>query len=421
MWTEKLNITDLRVIDASIRDILNRQNAKYKLQSNWSLYLPRSKGGRGLKQVEFTYKATRIKAAMKILTDQDPQMILVKKFDKLRMEKGRSSIIRDAISFSRDDFHSEFIALDEGFIFKYGDPENRDTTSDSNKVSRILKKTRISDLERDRSESVWQGVTFNARNQDPDLIRNQYYQWNTKWKDCPVEVVNDIHSIILQIVPTLCFKNYRGQGDKNNTKCRLCHKSVENIPHILNNCEHFLPNFFKRRHDKILRYIYSNLLVKYGFRSKINPWYIDENVKPSYENEKVNLYWDIPEYLGYDDERDDKLLRPDGKLILKDQSLMLILEMSVPWITNREEKFQEKENKYRDLIASISVLHPTYRVEQVTLIVDSLGGYSQSLVDALKRLDFNLSERSRILHNIQKIVLTEACHIVNRFKQLTRV
>ena len=132
------------------------------------------------------------------------------------------------------------------------------TTSDS----RILKKTRISDLERDRCESVWQGATFNARNQDPDLIRNQYYQWNTKWKDCPVEVVNDIHSIILQIVPTLCFKSYRGQGDKNNTKCRLCHKSVENIPHILNNCEHFLLTFFKRRHDKI----YSNLLVKYGFR-----------------------------------------------------------------------------------------------------------------------------------------------------------
>ena len=225
--------------------------------------------------------------------------------------------------------------------------------------------------------------------------------------------------MMLQIVPTLAFEKYRSKKDLDNTICRLCHKSVENIAHILNNCEHFVKSLFLKRHNNILRYIYFNLLVKYGIKSTCPPWYTNEKVKPLYENEKIELYWDIPEYLGYDDEEESKVLRPDGKLILKEQSKMLILEMSVPWITNRQKKFDEKVKKYQDLLASMKVLHPNLYIEQVTFIVDSLGGYSQSLIDALKKLEFDSKDIAKMLLNIQKIVLTESRYIVNRFKQLT--
>ena len=139
------------------------------------------------------------------------------------------------------------------------------------------------------------------------------------------------------------------------------------------------------------------------------------------ENESISLYWDIPEYLGYDDEDETKVLRPDGKLIIKQQSKMFLLEMSVPWIKNREIKFKEKEDKYRDLIASMKILHPDYEIEQITFIVDSLGGYSKSLVDALNTLGFDSNAVKRMLLSIQKIVLTESRYIINRFKQLTKV
>ena len=125
---------------------MNKQSAKYKLQVNSSLYLPRSKGGRGLKQVEYTYKATRIKAAMKILTDKDPEMMLVKKFDKSRMQKGRSSIIKDAIAYSCDDFHAEFELLESDFVFKYDTAENQESTSDVKQVSTYLKKAIMKNL-----------------------------------------------------------------------------------------------------------------------------------------------------------------------------------------------------------------------------------------------------------------------------------
>jgi hypothetical protein len=421
MWTERFNLGDLREIDVCIRCVMNDHHAKYKLQANSSLYLPRSKGGRGLRQVEITYKASRIKAAMKILTDHDPEMILVKQFDKRRMENGRSSIVKDAIVYSKDVFDAEFVPEDNGFLFHYGDPDKRETTNDIQKVSQFLKKKTIQTFEDEMNATTWQGRTMKVRNEDSALVGQDCYLWNTKWKDCPVEVVNDIHSMILQIVPTLTFEKHRNKPHLDSTLCRLCGKNVENVQHLLSSCEHFAKTLYIKRHNNILRYIYFNILVKYGIKSTCPSWYSSEKVKPLYENEKISLYWDIPEYLGYDDEDESKVLRPDGKLIIKQQNKMFVLEMSVPWISNREVKFGKKKKKYKDLIASMKILHPQYDIEQVTFIIDSLGGYSESLVHALKTLEFDSNEIKRMLLNIQKIVLTESRNIINRFKQLTVV
>ena len=106
----------------------------------------------------------------------------------------------------------------------------------------------------------------------------------------------------------------------------------------------FVEPGFNERHSSLLKCNYMNLkhVSKYGIKPACPPWYTNEKVKPLYENERVCLYWDIPEYLGYDDEDETKVLRPDGKLIIKQQSKMFLLEMSVPWIKNREIKFKKK-------------------------------------------------------------------------------
>ena len=77
-------------MDMIIRDLMNTYHAKYKLQINSSLYLPRSMGGRGLKQFEMTYKITKIKSAVKVITDKEPKMKLVQRCDMARKQKKRS-------------------------------------------------------------------------------------------------------------------------------------------------------------------------------------------------------------------------------------------------------------------------------------------------------------------------------------------
>ena len=154
---------------------------------------------------------------------------------------------------------------------------------------------------------------------------------------------------------------------------------------------------------------------------KCPPWYSDTEIKPRYENDDVCLLWDIPEFTGRDGEdvNDTEVLRPDGRLMLKKEKIMYVLEMSVPWIQNRETKFKDKEDKYKDLLINMRGLYKDYKIEQVTFIIDVLGGYSQSFIDSLKKLKFTDVERSSILRNAQKIVLSESRCIVNRFKLRT--
>ena len=97
MWSEKFNLGDIREMDILIRNILNKVKAKYMLQANSSLYIPRNKGGRGLKNLETTYKKIKVIAAMNLLTKNDPRMECVRKFEMNRMKKGRSSILIDAV------------------------------------------------------------------------------------------------------------------------------------------------------------------------------------------------------------------------------------------------------------------------------------------------------------------------------------
>ena len=68
--------------------------------------------------------------------------------------------------------------------------------------------------------------------------------------------------------------------------------------------------------------------------------------KGKYENENTIVYWDIPEYSGYEDQPVQNPLRPDGKIIMKTEKSIFVLEMTVPWIENREIKLNERIEKY---------------------------------------------------------------------------
>ena len=93
--------------------------------------------------------------------------------------------------------------------------------------------------------------------------------------------------------------------------------------------------------------------------------------------------------------------------------------MSIPWITNRKSKLDEKENKYSNIIQSLKVENPGYLVKQVTFIIDCMGGYSKDLFDNLKLLDLTRAEVDSIIPGIQRIVVTEANSIINHFKVAT--
>lgn len=169
----------------------------------------------------------------------------------------------------------------------------------------------------------------------------------------------------------------------------------------------------------MLAFILQKFLRNHSLIDSTPPWYTKIEMKPRYENDVVTMYWDIPEYTGHVDETEEHVLRPDGKIVLKEEKCIYVLEMSMPWIENRESKLAEKTEKYKDLVQTLKVDNPTFEVKQLTFIVDCLGGYSKSFLDSLKTMGFDKTEIDKICLDVQKIAVTEAANSINKFKVLT--
>ena len=132
-----------------------------------------------------------------------------------------------------------------------------------------------------------------------------------------------------------------------------------------------------------------------------------------YENERAIAYWDIPLYA---DNTHVKANRIDATIVDKENKKVSVIEMSCPWIENREEKDAEKTTKYGPLHWELEQRYPDYRVTQFNIIVDVVGGYSRDVRKALKELVGDKSDT--IALQIQKSGITSSLNIARRFKLL---
>ena len=66
MWTQHWPITELIEVDRDAHKIVTEGGGKHPRGTTSLLYLPRDKGGRGLRSVETKYKEMKVKAAVKL-------------------------------------------------------------------------------------------------------------------------------------------------------------------------------------------------------------------------------------------------------------------------------------------------------------------------------------------------------------------
>ncbi len=356
-----------------------------------------------MKCLETTYKKTKIVAVMNLLTRDDPRMECVRQFERKRIQKGRSSCITDAIRFAKEDFNMKFEALENDFVIEY--EKNGETITSSNKkvVKDFMKQTTTNTLLETMYSSSWQGKILDIRYKYTDIKLDDCFAWLSKWKDAPVEVINDFHSIYLQTVPTLAFKKYRGEGSITSTVCRLCSQGVESVKHLLSNCDKFVSRAFKRRHDRVLQFIMFNYLWKMNLIDVCPPWYTKVCIKPMYQNNDIEVYWDIPEYSGHPDEdTENGPLRPDGKVINKQAKTIFVLEMSVPWIENRASKLIEKNEKYANIVQTLKVDNPGYTGLPQGCRHTTLGLFFVRHGDTVKKFVRHLSDMPTCRHFCQR-------------------
>ena len=410
-WSEKFRINDLKELDILIRSSMNKFGAKHPNQVNELLYMPKQIGGRGLKSLEQTYKETKIKSAVKILTNYDPRMKLVCKFQNECKKKKRSSIFKDAYVYA-DEMGINFEIVDE--CFKLTDKE---TNSEINlkQLKKVLSSRRIIRNRGILLNCNWQGIIFLTRKND-ETLSSGCFNWLLKWKNAPTDIIREIYNLNTQTLQTKTFEMMR-TVEQTDTLCRLCGEKPESVLHILNNCGKLAKYGYKKRHDQVLKVFFFEMLKKYDLIENVPPWYTDRKMKPFYENERAAVYWDIPEFTGANDEiEEDRVFRPDGKIIIKNEKKIFLIEMTCPWVNFRNEKFEMKKQKYNGILTNIRREEISYTVDQITLVIDSLGGYSANLADNISKIFKDKRKSKSIILRMQKTVLSESVHIARRFK-----
>ena len=151
---------------------------------------------------------------------------------------------------------------------------------------------------------------------------------------------------------------------------------------------------------------------------EVPPWFSSIAIKPEYENDEYLVHWDVPEYSGKDGESIRDAARPDGKLIMKKEKKVILIEQTVPWISNRDVKYEYKKNKDLEVQSFLRLEYPGYDVDQVTLVMDVFGGYSKNLRENIEKV-LGKGDVERVITNMQKSVISSDAHLCRVFKVRT--
>ena len=109
--------------------------------------------------------------------------------------------------------------------------------------------------------------------------------------------------------------------------------------------------------------------------------------------------------------------RIDAKIANHQEKKVVAMEMSRPWVSNRQKKTSEKPMKYAPLRWELKQKYPVYEISQYNIIVDILGGWSTEVEVAVKEL---VGRHHRdVLKKMQRACLSVTLNIARTFKVAT--
>ena len=104
----------------------------------------------------------------------------------------------------------------------------------------------------------------------------------------------------------------------------------------------------------------------------------------------------------------------DAGIVNNREKQVVALEMSFPWVSNRNKKASEKTMKYAPLRWALKQRYQGYEINQCNIILDVLGEWSKDLDVTLQKLVG--SEAKGLLKKVQKACLPGILNIARTFK-----
>ena len=132
------------------------------------LYAARSLGGRGLKQISTTYKETKIKAATRLATSDDPKLQAARQFQVIKEKKGRRSVLKDARKYAID-MELQLEMGDDPMLSLRSVEDRTYTATDVKGAKNVLSRDRMVQVKKDIEQSTWQGNITAHRMEDENV------------------------------------------------------------------------------------------------------------------------------------------------------------------------------------------------------------------------------------------------------------
>ena len=126
------------------------------------------------------------------------------------------------------------------------------------------------------------------------------------------------------------------------------------------------------------------------------------------------MFWDVPLFAEHQEVGANRV---HVRIINHESKRVVTLEMSCSWVTDRENKEEEKSTKYGQLRRELKQKYQGYEMKQYNIIINVLGGWFRDLEVRLKELVGSKSNGVR--HNMPRAVLSGTLNISRTFKVAT--
>ena len=142
-----------------------------------------------------------------------------------------------------------------------------------------------------------------------------------------------------QLLPTRLYAIHKTQASPNSDPtCRLCGTAPESMSHIHSACTALAQTKYLARHDAVLKVLFFDIMEDLGLIEASPPWYSPTKPQPVYEGAYAQAYWDVPVFGEYQDLRANRI---DARIVNHQEKKVITMEMSCPWVSNRQKKTSE--------------------------------------------------------------------------------
>ena len=140
------------------------------------------------------------------------------------------------------------------------------------------------------------------------------------------------------------------------------------MAHISSACPALAQTKYLVRRDAVLKVLFFKIICDLGLIDTVPPWYSPIEPQSVYETTEVQAYWDVPVYGGC---RELRANRVDPRIVNNREKQVVALEMSCPWVSNRDKRTSEKTMKYAPLqiIIIIIIIIMIINIIIITIII----------------------------------------------------